>query len=210
MLVFLANFILSLIGEIGYGGIFVLMMFDSGGIPFPSEITMPFSGFLASRGDFIFLATLVAGVAGSFLGASILYSIGRFGGRRLAYTYGKLIFISQSRLQKFDTWFSRYGAFVVFVGQMIPGVRSYVALPAGISATSFAKFAAAQLSGALLWTTFLSGAGFLLGERWIVLGPLFHKFEILIIVFLVLAVAGYIIHIRVNYVRSRTPHKLSQ
>lgn len=207
MLAFLANFILSVIGVIGYGGIFVLMMFDSGGIPFPSEITMPFSGFLASSGEFKLLLVIVFGILGSSLGASVLYSIGRFGGRRLAYKYGRLIFISESRLRKFDAWFGRFGALVVFVGQMIPGVRSYVALPAGISSVPFFKFLTAQFSGAVIWISFLGGTGFVLGERWTVLGPIFHKFEIVIIVLLVLAVVGYIIHIRANHVRSRTSNK---
>lgn len=188
----LAYVVFRVIEGFGYAGIFLLMGISSSAIPIPSEVVMTFSAFGASRGIFYLPLVIGVGVLGSIMGSSFLYWLGRRGGRPLVERYGHLVWISSHRFEKLNKWFARFGVWAVFFGQMIPGVRAYIALPAGLTAIRWPRFILAAGSGALIWTSALSIIGFRLGKNWQDIAPLFRRFEMLVFVIMLVLVVGYI------------------
>ena len=137
----LVEFITSIISSLGYGGIFFLMVLESALIPIPSEIIMPFSGFLASTGKLSSVGVILAGSFGNLIGSTLTYYLGIRLGRAFLIKYGKYIFFRLHHLEWTEHLFQRYGDKISFVGRLIPGVRTYISLPAGIGKTNFIKFA---------------------------------------------------------------------
>jgi len=162
----LVQFIASIIAALGYGGIFLLMVFESALIPIPSEIIMPFSGFLAATGKLGLIGVILAGSFGNLVGSVATYLLGIKLGRVFLIKYGKYIFFKPHHLVFTEELFHKYGDKIVFVGRLLPGVRSYVSLPAGIGRTNFLKFTVYTLAGSLIWNTILTYAGFQLGCNW--------------------------------------------
>ena len=162
----LIEFITSIISSLGYGGIFFLMVLESALIPIPSEIIMPFSGFLASTGKLSSLGVILAGSFGNLIGSMITYYIGIRLGRAFLIKYGKYIFFRLHHLEWTEHLFQRYGDKISFIGRLIPGVRTYISLPAGIGKTNFIKFAVYSLAGSLIWNSLLTYGGIQLGHSW--------------------------------------------
>ena len=162
----LIEFITSIISSLGYGGIFFLMVLESALIPIPSEIIMPFSGFLASTGKLSSVGVILAGSFGNLIGSMITYYIGIRLGRAFLIKYGKYIFFRLHHLEWTEHLFQRYGDKISFVGRLIPGVRTYISLPAGIGKTNFIKFAVYSLAGSLIWNSLLTYGGIQLGQSW--------------------------------------------
>ncbi|HZA06435.1 MAG TPA: DedA family protein [Nitrososphaeraceae archaeon] len=162
----LIEFITSIISSLGYGGIFFLMIVESALIPIPSEIIMPFSGFLASTGKLSSLGVILAGSFGNLIGSMITYYIGIRLGRAFLIKYGKYIFFRVHHLEWTEHLFQRYGDKISFVGRLIPGVRTYISLPAGIGKTNLIKFAVYSLAGSLIWNSLLTYGGIQLGRSW--------------------------------------------
>ena len=162
----LVEFITSIISSLGYGGIFFLMVLESALIPIPSEIIMPFSGFLASTGKLSSVGVILAGSFGNLMGSMITYYLGIRLGRVFLIKYGKYIFFRLHHLQRTEKLFQRYGDKISFVGRLIPGVRTYISLPAGIGRTNFIKFAVYSLAGSLIWNSLLTYGGIQLGQSW--------------------------------------------
>ena len=162
----LIEFITSIISSLGYGGIFFLMIVESALIPIPSEIIMPFSGFLASTGKLSSLGVILAGSFGNLIGSMITYYIGIRLGRAFLIKYGKYIFFRVHHLEWTEHLFQRYGDKISFVGRLIPGVRTYISLPAGIGKTNLIKFAVYSLAGSLIWNSLLTYGGMQLGKSW--------------------------------------------
>ncbi|OGH06066.1 MAG: hypothetical protein A2W22_04060 [Candidatus Levybacteria bacterium RBG_16_35_11] len=198
MLESLSVFIIHLIQSTGYLGIFLLMLLSGVFIPIPTEITMPFSGFLASAGTFSLVLVILIGVLGDLVGSVIGYYIGYLLEEsvlvNLIKKYGKYILVTEHEFYKARKWFDKYGSRVVFIGKLIPGVRTYIALPAGISEMSIWKFSSFVVLGTLVWSSFLAFAGFYLGKNWSTLGTYFRRFEIVIIIFLIVLVLVYLNH----------------
>ena len=136
----LAGFITNVISQIGYIGVFFLMVLESALIPIPSEVIMPFSGFLIATGQFNIFYVLVAGTLGNLIGSVIAYYIGLNVGRKLILKYGKYILIDEKHLDLADSWFQRFGDKIIFVSRNLPAVRTYISLPAGISKMNIFKF----------------------------------------------------------------------
>ena len=145
----LVQFIASIIAALGYGGIFLLMVFEGALIPIPSEIVMPFSGFLAATGKLGLIGVILAGSFGNLVGSVATYFLGIKLGRVFLIKYGKYIFFKPHHL------FHKYGEKIVFVGGLLPVVRTYVSLPAGIGRINFFKFTVYTLAGSLIWNTIL-------------------------------------------------------
>lgn len=163
----MTGWVTDVISSFGVFGVAALMVLENLFPPIPSELILPLAGFLASRGDLPgFLPALGAATVGSLLGAFILYALGRRGGRPLVLRYGAVLRLKEADLDRADGWFDRYGGWVVFFGRMIPGVRSIVSVPAGMSEMSLGRFTLLTASGSAVWNALLIGAGWHLGENW--------------------------------------------
>jgi membrane protein DedA with SNARE-associated domain len=149
----LVEFITSFIAHLGYTGIFSLMILESALIPIPSEIIMPFSGFLSSTSRLDpFLVTL-SGSLGNLVGSVLTYYLGIKAGRKFILKYGKYILFRKEHLEMTENLFKRYGDRISFVGRLLPGIRTYVSLPAGIGKTSFTKFVIYTFAGSIVWNS---------------------------------------------------------
>lgn len=160
------NFIAETISAIGYPGIVVLMAIESACIPLPSEIIMPFSGFLVASGRMNLHAVAFAGAFGNLLGSILAYSIGLFGGRALVVKYGSYVLFSEHELKAAEGFFERWGWPTVFFSRMLPIVRTYISLPAGLAKMKFFPFCALSFLGSLPWCYLLAYIGFILGGNW--------------------------------------------
>jgi len=196
MLEQLPGLISHLIQSTGYLGIFGLMVLNSTAIPIPSEVTLPFAGFLANQGSLNLLFVIIAGILGDLVGSIIGYSIGYFLEENLLLSlikkYGKFILITEHDYQKVTGWIKKHGAPVVFIGKAVPGVKSFVAIAAGITEVKFTKFIISNVLAALIYVSAISYFGFYLGSKWNTLGTYFRQFEVVIVILVILAGLGYI------------------
>lgn len=180
ILLAITNFITSTIDQLGYLGVGLLMAIESAAIPLPSEIIMPFSGFLVESGRFTLWGLALAGAAGSVLGSVVTYAIGYYGGRPLILKYGKYVLISEHDLRLTEKFFQRFGKLSVFIGRLLPIVRTFISIPAGIGKVAFWPFVAFAFVGSFIWSYFLAWLGWRLGENWHSLETYFRKFDLLI------------------------------
>jgi membrane protein DedA with SNARE-associated domain len=192
ILEFLARFIISVISSAGYLGIVLLMSIESACIPLPSEVIMPFSGYLVSVGRFRLTWVAVAGALGCNLGSLVAYYVGSLGGRPLVEKYGGYLLITRHDLALADRFFARYGDWAVFVARLLPVIRTFIALPAGIARMNFLRFNVYTFLGSLPWCWVLAYAGFKLGERWTTLRGYFHRFDTIIGILLVVGAVWFI------------------
>jgi membrane protein DedA with SNARE-associated domain len=162
----LANFVIQTISNTGYLGIFALMIAESALIPIPSEIIMPFSGYLASIGKFNPILVIIAGSVGNLVGSIIAYVIGIKLGREIILKYGRYILLKKSHLEWTESYFKKYGDRSTFVSRLLPAIRTYISLPAGIAKMKLKKFALYTFAGSIIWSTMLTGVGMALGEEW--------------------------------------------
>jgi membrane protein DedA with SNARE-associated domain len=156
----------DLIEAFGAPGVALLMALENLFPPIPSELILPFAGFLVGRGELGFLTALIASTAGSLSGALILYALGRWGGRNLILRYGRFLRVKEADLDRAEGWFDKYDEWVVLFGRMVPGVRSVVSIPAGMLRTPFLQFVLLTTAGSAAWNALLLGAGWYLGENW--------------------------------------------
>jgi len=186
----ISSWALNIIDTIGYNGIFFLSLIESAGIPVPSEIVLPFSGFLSFTGRFNFWVVVVTATLANYAGSVILYYIGKCGGRWILEKYGRYILISNHDLVIGDMWFHRHGAKVTFWGRLLPIVRTFISLPAGVMRMNFKKFSLYTFSGALPWNAALAYVGYITGDNWDILKKYFHIADyviaILVIFFVIL------------------------
>src|ERR1700752_1621175 len=191
----LSVFIVGTISALGYPGLVLLMGIESACIPLPSEIIMPFSGFLVYTGRFNLWAVSVAGAAGCVLGSLVAYWVGMYGGRPVIEKYGKYILLSRHDLDIADRWFSKYGEEIVFVSRLFPAIRTFLAFPAGVARMNLTRFVIYTFAGSLPWCLGLAYIGQKLGEQWDKDDPLktwFHRFDFVIGIVAVLAVGWWV------------------
>jgi membrane protein DedA with SNARE-associated domain len=185
ILAFLFIFIKSLMAHAGYGGIIILMGIESACIPLPSELIMPFAGYLVFEGTMKLLLVATAGAIGCNLGSLVAYEIGCYGGRPLVIRYGRWVLLGQRELDWADRFFGRWGYLAVFVGRLLPVIRTFIALPAGVARMPRGRFHVYTFLGSWPWCLALAWFGMKLGENWRVLGKYLHKFDAVILVVLV-------------------------
>ena len=188
----IANFVTNIVSHLGYPGVFLLMALESACIPIPSEIIMPFSGFLVATGQFNFWAIVIVGSLGNLAGSFLAYWIGYTGGRSLVEKYGRYILLSQRDLESSDRFFRKYGQSTVFFSRLLPIIRTFISLPAGISKMDFKKFSLYTFLGVIPFTAVLTYAGVKLKENWTALQPYFHKFDLIIAIVIVLVVIWFV------------------
>ncbi|GBE10926.1 inner membrane protein YabI [bacterium BMS3Bbin12] len=188
----MAGVILATITHLGYTGIVLLMAVESACIPLPSEIILPFSGYLVYQGTLNLWGVGIAGAVGCVLGSLVAYYAGARGGRPALERYGRYLLISRHDLELADRWFQRHGDITIFVARLLPVVRTFIALPAGVARMNLPRFIAYTFAGSLLWSLGLAWIGLKLGEHWDTLGGYFHRFDALIAGTLLLAAAWYV------------------
>ncbi|NUM25674.1 MAG: DedA family protein [Candidatus Buchananbacteria bacterium] len=189
---FLVHFTISVIDFSGYTGVFILMFLESCGIPIPSEVIMPFSGFLVVEGRMSFWPLVLVGAFANLGGSLLAYWVGVRGGRPLIEKYGRYFLISRHDLDLADRWFSRYGELTVFFGRLLPVVRTYISFPAGVSKMNIKKFSLYTFLGALPWAALFTWLGIKLGSRWELIRQTLHNFDLAILLLIIVLVALYI------------------
>ncbi len=191
----LSAFIVATISMLGYAGIVLLMAIESACIPLPSEIIMPFSGYLVYTGRFNLWAVGVAGAFGCVVGSLVAYWVGARGGRPLIEKYGRYVLISRHDLDLADRWFSRYGEVIVFASRLLPVIRTFIAFPAGVARMNLKRFVTYTFLGSLPWCLGLAYVGQLLGEEWDkndTLKTWFHRFDFVIGIIIVAAAVWWV------------------
>ncbi len=179
----LSGFIVATISALGYSGVVLLMAIESACIPLPSEIIMPFSGYLVSTGQMNLWGVGFAGAFGCVLGSLVAYWVGMYGGRPLIEKYGRYVLISKHDVDLADRWFANYGELIVFSSRLLPVVRTFIAFPAGVARMRLSRFIIYTFAGSLPWCLGLAFVGQKLGEQWNkddTLKNWFHRFDFLI------------------------------
>ena len=169
-------------------GIVLLMAIESACIPLPSEIIMPFSGYLVFTGEMQLWLVALAGAVGCVLGSLLAYWLGAVGGRPLVEKYGRYVLISHHDLDLADRWFQRHGDITIFIGRLLPVVRTFIAFPAGVARMPLWRFNLYTFVGSFIWCWGLAWIGKQLGQNWNTLGVYFHRFDALIGVILLAGV----------------------
>ncbi|HXZ29420.1 MAG TPA: DedA family protein [Terriglobales bacterium] len=180
LLKLLSGFVIWTISTSGYAGILLLMAIESACIPLPSEVIMPFSGYLVFTGRFRLLWVATVGALGCNLGSAVAYWVGAHGGRPLVEKYGSWIFLSRRELDWADRFFQRYGDITVFLSRLLPVIRTFIAFPAGVARMPLARFHAYTFLGSWPWCLGLAWLGMKAGQHWDYLGKYFHKFDAVI------------------------------
>ena len=193
----LSNFAISLIQSLGYWGVFIGMTLESACIPIPSEIIMTFSGYVVWQGNtnMTLLGITLVGAVANLFGSLIAYYVGLIGGRPVLEKYGKYILITHSNLERADKWFEKYGYEAVFISRMLPGIRTFISLPAGIAHMDIKKFIIYTFIGSLPWTFALGYIGVLLGPHWDLIESYFHILDIVVII----GIIGFIAYVIYKY-----------
>lgn len=198
MLEAIANWVINTISTLGYPGVVLTMAIESALIPLPSEIIMPFSGYLVSVGKFNLFWVAAAGALGNVLGSLAAYALGYWGHervvRRLIKRWGRWVLISEEELDNTEKLLHKYKDAVVLGSRVVPGIRTVISLPCGIARLPIYRFVVLTFVGSFIWSYFLAWIGFKLGENWDTLGPYFHKVDALIVGTGVTAAAFYIRH----------------
>lgn len=188
---FLSTYITDFISSIGYVGIFLLMTLESACMPVPSEIVMPFSGFAAQRGDLDFWLVGLVGSLGCLAGSVLSYVIGLYVVRPMLDKYGEYVLIKKHELELAENWFGKYGVKIVLVARLLPIVRTFISLPAGMFKVDFKKFSFYSFLGSLPWCFVLAYAGVILGDNWSLLEQYWVYFDIATVIGIIV-VAVYV------------------
>lgn len=194
----------AVMAALGPTGVMLLMAIESACIPLPSEVIMPFAGYLAFKGELTFLGLgagnptaqiWIAGVAGALgcnLGSIPPFEIGRWGGHAAVRKFGKYVLLHEGHLDRAHRFFERFGPWAVFIGRLLPVVRTFIALPAGLAEMDRTKFHVYTFLGSLPWCLALAWVGCKLGEKWNTLGAWFHKFDLVIGLFILAGVVWFV------------------
>jgi len=166
---FLVEIAIKVVSEIGYLGVFLLMLLESALIPIPSEVIMPFAGFLAVSGEMDLLAAVLAGTLGNLAGSLLAYFLGDRYGRSFIDRYGKYLFITENHWRHAEEFFQTRGRFAVFIGRLLPAIRTVISFPAGMARVEIIEFSVYTFLGSFLWCLALTYVGVALGAQWEIL-----------------------------------------
>jgi len=190
-----AAWIVAVISAAGYFGVVILMAIESACIPLPSEVIMPFAGYLVSIGQFSLVGAATAGALGCNVGSTIAYYIAAYGGRPVLERWGEYVLISPAEIKRADDFFARYGSATVFFGRLLPVVRTFIAFPAGLARMPMLKFQAYTFLGSWPWCFVLAWIGMKLGEHWDKdprLKQWFHRLDAVIILLLLAGITWFV------------------
>jgi membrane protein DedA with SNARE-associated domain len=191
----LVSFIVAVISAAGYSGVIALMAIESACIPLPSEVIMPFAGYLVSVGQFSLIGAATAGALGCNIGSTIAYLVAAHGGRTAFERWGAYVLIRHEELDRAERFFARYGAVTVFVGRLLPLVRTFISFPAGLARMPMLKFQIYSFIGSWPWCLALAYAGRSLGARWDsdpTFRRLFHEFDAVVVLIVLAGLAWFV------------------
>src|SRR5437868_12665223 len=188
----LHHFVVTVISTLGYPGVGLLMGIESACIPLPSELIMPYAGFLVHIGRFNLWLAALAGAIGCNLGSVIAYEIGYYGGRPLVERFGRVIWLSRHELDMADRLFQRRGGITILISRMLPVIRTFIALPAGVARMPRARFHLYTFIGSFPWCLGLAYLGMKAGEHWNYLGKYFHEFDKVIGAVIVIGIIWFV------------------
>lgn len=188
----IVSWIVDTVSLWGYPGIIILMFLESSFFPFPSEVVIPPAGYLAAQGEMSLGLVICAGVAGSLLGAFFNYWLAVKWGRPFFERYGRYLLISHASLERADRFFARHGHISTFVGRLLPGIRQYISLPAGLARMNLALFAIFTALGAGIWVVILALVGYFIGNNQALIGQYLHQIMIAVVLLCLLLIAGYV------------------
>lgn len=166
MLESFAHFVQDVVLRLGYPGLFLLITLESTLVPIPSELVMPFAGFLAAKGEFSLAVIIIINSTAAMVGSGLCYWLGAAGGKPLLVRYGKFIFVRQKDIEKTEAFFARHGKATILIGRFLPVVRHIISVPAGIARMPLVPFFTQTFIGATIWGTVLILIGYELGARW--------------------------------------------
>jgi membrane protein DedA with SNARE-associated domain len=192
ILAILFVFITSVIHAAGYGGLVLLMAIESACIPLPSELIMPFAGYLVFQGSMKLVWAATAGALGCNVGSLVAYELGYYGGRPLVEKYGRWILMGRRELDWADRFFNHWGYLAVIMGRLLPVIRTFIALPAGVARMPRLRFHVYTFLGSWPWCFGLAWLGMTLGQNWRELGKYFHQFDAVIGVLFVVGVIWFV------------------
>lgn len=187
----MGEFVINLISEYGYFGMFLGMVLEAVIIIIPSEVILATGGILAGRGVFSFWGSFFIGLVGSVFCAVIIYFMGYFGGEPFINKYGKYFFMKSDDIEKSDSWFNKYGLIGALVGRNFPIIRTLISLPIGIMKLSFIKFLIYTIIGSIPWTFVFTYVGYSLGNNWIIINNYISKLKVPIIILIILLIISY-------------------
>lgn len=187
------DLIVQVIVALGYPGLFLMMAAESMFFPVPSEVVMPFAGYLVGEGTFTLAAVLAVALLGSIAGSLASYEIGRRGGRPFVERYGRYFLIGHRELAWTDHFFERYGTWAVLVARFIPAVRHVISIPAGVAQLPMRKFLPATIVGAFAWNAFLAYVGLRLGASWRSFGEQLEPYELAIVGLVLVGLAAFVV-----------------
>jgi membrane protein DedA with SNARE-associated domain len=182
--------LISILTKLGYLGTFFGMLLESACIPIPSEIVLPLAGCLCFRGDLNLIITIIVGTCGGTCGSIIAYLIGSKGGRPLVEKYADNLHLSKENIASSDAMFNKYGDKIIFFSRLLPIIRTFISLPAGIAKMNFTKFITYTLVGSAIWSTILVYLGYVMGENWQKIRSYYHYLDVAVAV----AIVGFIIY----------------
>lgn len=194
-------FLNGLYGAVGYLGVLIAMAIESAMIPLPSELILPYAGFLVSdpsqlepltKGPWSFWIVVIAGTIGNTVGSLIAYAIGAWGGRPFLERYGRYLLIRHHEIELAERFFDRYGSATAFFSRLLPIVRTFISFPAGVARMPLGRFIAYSTAGAFLWSILLVYAGTVLGANWEDIRHALQPFDLAIAVAVVVLVVGFI------------------
>jgi len=190
------NLIISAIATLGYGGIIVFMALESACIPIPSEVIMPLAGYNAYKGTLDLVGTVLAGAFGCMLGSLVAYYIGLKLGRPFIRRWGKYIFIHEDDLDGAEKWFAKYGGKATFIARLLPIIRTFISLPAGIGKMNIKTFTLYSFVGSIPWCALLAYLGYYLGDSWRIIFDQYGHFVDLAVVLGVVGLVAYFVYMR--------------
>lgn len=205
MLENMAQWVLDVLSALSYLGLALLLIAENLFPPIPSEVVLPLAGFLVSRGDLSLWGALVAATTGSVLGAFILYSLGRWGGRRFVLRYGSWIRVDKESLDRAEGWFRHYGDALVLFARIVPVARSIVSIPAGTAKMPLARFIILTTIGSAIWNSLLVGAGVFLGANWSVVQNWVGSYSNVVLVAATVGAAIYLVLRHFRSSKGQTP-----
>lgn len=189
---FLKDIIVSIISSTGYLGVFFLMALESACVPIPSEVIVPFSGFLVVSGQFSLMGVVIAGTLGNFAGSLVAYFVGKRYGLSFIKRYGKYILLTESDVERSERFFKKFGNLSVFLGRILPAIRTFISLPAGASKMNLGAFSLWTILGSVPFVWLLGWLGTLLGENWTALEQYFKYIDAFIIIIVVVILSIFI------------------
>lgn len=191
----LVSYVVAVISTAGYLGVAGLMAIESACIPLPSEIIMPFAGYLVSVGRFSLIGAATAGAIGCNIGSTIAYLVAAYGGRAAFERWGRYVLVRHEELDRAEKFFAQYGAATVFIGRLLPVIRTFISFPAGLARMPMLKFQIYSFVGSWPWCFVLAYVGMVLGARWDsdpTLRRLFHEFDAVIVAIVVAGCAWFV------------------